>query len=36
MRLRQEGLRPAVVRAERAEDESYLAAREVKELRRMP
>ncbi|MFC8431324.1 glycosyl hydrolase [Streptomyces sp. NPDC057253] len=36
MRLRQQGVRPAVVLAERAEDESYLAARGIKELIRVP
>lgn len=32
MRLRTEGVRPAVVLAERAEDEGYLAARGIKEV----
>ncbi|WP_427919386.1 glycoside hydrolase 5 family protein [Streptomyces sp. cg40] len=32
MRLRAEGLRPAVVPAERAEDQGYLAARGIKEV----
>lgn len=32
MRLRAEGARPAVVLAERAEDEAYLAARGIKEI----
>ena len=36
MRLRAEGLRPAVVLAERAEDAGYLAARGIKEVVRMP
>ncbi|MEV5527501.1 glycoside hydrolase 5 family protein [Streptomyces prunicolor] len=36
MRLRTEGLRPAVVLAERAEDEGYLAARGIKEVVRLP
>lgn len=36
MRLRQEGVRPAVVLAERAEDESYLSARGINELIRTP
>lgn len=35
MRLRAEGVRPAVVLAERAEDEGYLAARGIKEVVRM-
>lgn len=36
MRLRQQGLRPAVVRADRAEDEAYLAARGIKEIINAP
>lgn len=36
MNLRQEGVRPAVILAEQAEDEGYLAARGVKELIHMP
>ena len=36
MRLRTEGLRPAVVLAERAQDEGYLAARGIKEVVRLP
>jgi hypothetical protein len=36
MRLRAEGLRPAVVLAERAADEGYLAARGIKEVVRLP
>ncbi|MFC4467694.1 glycosyl hydrolase [Streptomyces xiangluensis] len=36
MRLRTEGLRPAVVQATRADDGEYLAARGISELIRMP
>jgi hypothetical protein len=36
MRLRTEGVRPAVVLAARAEDSEYLAARGIKELVRVP
>jgi hypothetical protein len=32
MRLRTEGVRPAVILAERAEDAGYLAARGIKEV----
>jgi hypothetical protein len=35
MRLRAEGVRPAVVLAERADDEAYLAARGIKEVVRL-
>jgi len=36
MRLRKEGVRPAVVLAQRAEDEDYLSARGIEELIRTP
>lgn len=36
MRLRQQGVRPAVILAAQAEDESHLAARGIKELIRIP
>jgi len=36
MRLRTEGVRPAVVLAERAEDQGYLAARGIKEVVHLP
>lgn len=36
MRLRTEGVRPAVVLASRADDEGYLAARGIKDVVRLP